>query len=159
MSNKVIIILLFFLFLTGCTSSSKEDMLNYINVEITSISNIEQNALFEFEAALSKEDYTYKDLYDILDNKVIPTYSSFVEKLNKIAPKTEEVRRIHSFYIEGANLQLSALKTLAEGIAEKNNDKIESSYKLLNEAKVSMEVFKNESVLLADKYKIKYTLH
>lgn len=157
--KRLILTGLFIVFLLiGCTSPVKDDLFNYVNMELPSIIPMEEEALSEYENVISKNDYTYEELYETLKEKIIPTYSNFVQSLEGISPTTDEVKEVHVYYIKGAKKQLEALIILKEGLEEKDENKINTVNNLIKESEEYMNTFTTMIISLANKYNIKYEL-
>lgn len=111
--------------------------MNY-QAEIKKISPLEIEAIGAYSNVTGpnfRDDFTLKN---ILNSKVIPTYSDFAEKLGRIVPQTIELKNIHQNYIEGANLQLEAFKVLIKGIEKEDHSLIETANEKLNQGKNKM---------------------
>ncbi|MTI49350.1 hypothetical protein [Sporosalibacterium faouarense] len=142
----------------GCSNTTKDDLLNYTNDKLPRITNLEGEALDEYQSIISQDDYSYQILYSSLKDSIIPKYTQFVEKLEAISLNTEEVKSIHSLYVQGAKKQLEALTSLKEGIEEKSNEKIDKTGELLKESKELMNEYNDKVLKLADEVGVDYKL-
>jgi hypothetical protein len=146
------------IFLSGCTSPVKDDLLDYINVKLPLITGLENEALNRFDDLVAKPDYTYEELYNLLITHTIPIYSRFLQELKNINPKTNEVKEAHNYYRLGAERQLEAFIALKEGLEEKDKKKLDSVNNILDEARLYMRLFKNKVSYLSNKYHLKIQL-
>ncbi|EOD00435.1 hypothetical protein [Caldisalinibacter kiritimatiensis] len=156
MKKVFVFIFIIICLFAACTSSVKNDLFNYINVELERIMFLETQALNNYKKIVSKDNYTYEELYEVLTNETIPTYENFYNNLTKIAPVTKEVQQAHNYYKLGAQRQLQAFKALKQGLKEKDREKLESVNKLLEESRKYMNEFQSRIVSLAKKHKLKF---
>ena len=115
----------------------RHDLMNYQS-EIKKISPLEIEAIEAYSNVTGpnfRDDFTFKN---ILNSKVIPTYSDFVDKLGRIIPQTFELKNIHQNYVEGANLQLEAFKIMTKGIEKEDRSLINTANEKLNQGKRQM---------------------
>lgn len=109
---------------------------------MSKIGNQESDAIATYESvtgANAKDDET---TYNVIKNDVIPKYKKFIESLESISSnlKTEEVKKVHRIYLEGANTQfsafsilLSALEKQDKAVLEEANEKLAKGRKLISE--------------------------
>lgn len=128
--------------LIGCSNPIKDELLTYINDDLSKLAEMENTAISTFESVTGQN---YKDdasLYNALIETVIPNYSKLTSELETIALKlkTPEIRKLNEKYIEGANLQSNAFVTfrvaLEEGDSSKvlaANEKLDQGRKLIRE--------------------------
>ena len=154
--KKLLVILLIpiFLFL-GCTSSIKDDLINYIDISLPPLTEYEEEAMDIFNEALSKENYTYESLYTILDKEVIPKYENFTNRLDNTSIVTDEVNELHNIYKAAVNTKLDGLIMLKKGLLKKDKEYIDNSNKMLKQSTTYMDEFYNKLDKLIKEYKIK----
>lgn len=143
----------------GCSNTVVKDLKHYINVDIAAIEKTEADAINDFNDIMKSFEETpefYKKMYTTLIGTTIPSYQEFYENLKKIAPETTDVSNIHKLYLTGAEKQLEALKTFRDGISEKNEYKIASANKMLEEAKAIMTEYRKAIIELAEDLNIKW---
>lgn len=51
---------------------------------------------------------------------VVPEYRSFVEELEAINPKTDEVRILHEYYVDGAKKQMEGMEQMVQALEKSN---------------------------------------
>lgn len=131
----------FLFFLTACgTDPVQEDLLNYVNEEMTDAFELEALAVGAYDQVSGinyTDDYT---MYDTISLTVIPNYNEFIKELNQVKIETEELRDIHEIYIEAADIQfnafvkiLSALETQEIALVEEANSMLEEARSLIRE--------------------------
>ena len=99
------------------------DIIQYVNHDIMNISQLETNALKSYASVTGNNYTTDERVHDALKNTVVPFYGRFAELLREISPPTEELRRIHSFYVSGAESMCNGFKLKMVGI-EKNDENL-----------------------------------
>lgn len=154
--NFLILLILIIFISTGCTNSVKSELFDYVNVLLPSVSDLEDNALSKYENMIKDANSSSEEMHNILETEVIPLYKEFIDKLEKIDLKTEEVRKIHSIYIEGAQKQLNAFTLISEGLKNKDNSAIDEANSHIHKAKEYMDKFRSEVQSLANTLKIKH---
>lgn len=137
----------------GCSNAETSDLKHYVNVDLAAIEKTEADAINNFNDIMKSFEETpefYKKMYMNLVSTTIPLYQEFYDKLKEIKPETNEVNQIHALYISGADKQLEALKTFRDGISEKNEYKIASANKMLDESKTIMTSYRKSIIELAE---------
>lgn len=152
-------LVLFFTFiLSGCFSDPvQEDLLVYLNEDLSEISHLENEAVTAYESVTGSnytDDYT---LYDTLLLDVIPAYQEFQDKLESISVKTDELREIHETYIEAVNLQSNAFLKIVTALEEYDSGKIEEANEMLSEARKLIREYNHEIEKLAKEHNVELT--
>lgn len=150
--KTLFILLLTTVLLASCTSPVKNELFNYINVDLAEITPIEEEVIKEYEKVISDDTNSSRELAEIFENTIIPKYSDFVARLKRINPSTKEIASLHATYIKGAEKQLESFTFFKDGFSEKNNEKIIKANELLKEANDSIETFKKGLEILSKKY-------
>ncbi|CAG9620167.1 hypothetical protein [Sutcliffiella rhizosphaerae] len=143
--------------LSACGSDPiKEDLMSYVNVELLEISSIEREAIDSY-SSVSGENYTDDwTMYETMDTISIPTYESFVVKLESIRPQTKELREIHEIYIEGSNAQLQGFKMIRVALKLQSHDKVFEANELLDKGRTKIRQFQTELEDLMEAYNVEY---
>jgi hypothetical protein len=126
----------------------RHDLKNYQSA-IKKISPLEVRAVEAYANVTGenfRDDFTLKN---ILNSKVIPTYTDFVVKLGRIVPQTIELKNIHQNYIEGANLQLEAFQIIIKGIEKEDHSLIETANEKLNQGRNKMRQWREEMTTIS----------
>jgi hypothetical protein len=127
------------LYIMGCTPHKVVfDLGEYINQDILGIGQLEQKALERYAAVTGANYTTDNAVYLSLRDEVIPLYKRFLTLLRQINPATDEVKRLNSIYISGAetvyeglNAKMRALQKNDEGLVRAANAKIEEGSTLI----------------------------
>lgn len=120
------------LLLGGCAiDNTATDLVIYTNQGLLNIAELERKALEHYASVVGENYTTDQRVYEELKDYVIPLYGRFLKGLRDIRPDAEEIKRVHGFYIRGAELLFDGFKTKMTGIEWKNesiilqgNDKI-----------------------------------
>lgn len=107
--------------LFGCGGDPvQKDLINYVNVELPKVAQLESEAITAYRA-VEGDNYTSDSLvYATLTETVIPKYEAFSSVLESIKPATTDIMAMHEEYIKAAGEQMEAFKLIT--IAIKNQD-------------------------------------
>lgn len=139
--------------LMGCSNPVKDELLTYINKDLSKLGNMEDTAIKAFES-VTGENYTDDTrLYNALTETVIPSYAELTTELEALSAKlkTAEVRKLHEKYIEGANLQNSAFVTFKVALEEGDSNKVLAANDKLTQGRKMIREFTAELKDLCDK--------
>jgi len=110
--------------LIGCgkTDPVQEDLINYINNQMPTLRELQDKVSKEYEASVAKNVDDAAGAVQLKD-VIIPTSNELLTKAKAIIPATEEVRKVHSEYIEVISDQQETFDLLLQVFeAGKNND-------------------------------------
>lgn len=102
----------------GACAPNREavQVVEYVNQDILMIAELEQKTLERY-ASVTGENYTSDEaVAEELETFIIPYYGRFVDRLHRIRPESEELRRIHREYVLGAESILTGFRTKLTGI-------------------------------------------
>lgn len=92
-----------FFFLPACVVDNVAwDLMTYMNQGILNIAELERRPLERYALVRGEYYTTDQRIYTALKEDIIPEYKRFLDLLQQIEPKTEEVRKLHWVYIQGA---------------------------------------------------------
>ena len=118
--KKTLLSLLTMSLFISCAVSVQDDLLNYINVEMPKIADLESEATDAY-ARVSGENYQNDSImYFTIQQNVIPPYEEFNSIIKSIKPATPEVQAMHNEYIEAAKDQLEAYHLVLEAIEKQD---------------------------------------
>lgn len=144
--------------LIGCSNQVRDELLIYVNDGLSGLLDAESAAIEAFESVRGENYTDDEQLYSVLTQTVIPIYTKFVEDLEALAAKlkTEEVRKLHEKYIEGANMQNSALITLKIALEEGDSNKVLIANDKLTQGRKMVREWIAALDDLCDKYDIQW---
>ena len=138
-----------FTLLTGCSDPVYDDLENFLNVEMTEV-NADYTKITE---EVGKWE-AYGDDAQILasiNDTLLPLIESSLTALKDINPETEEVKAIKDKYVKVMDTYKVAFETLAEGCETQDeatinagSQKLEEAVELLNEYNKALEELAKE---------------
>lgn len=156
MKKLISLIILFTFFISGCTNPVKSELLDYVNVLIPSVSILEEEALSKYENMVNDTSLSPEEMYLILEKDIIPTYKEFINSIEEIDLKTDEMKKIHNIYIKGSKTQLEAFSLISKGLLKKDNSTLEKANIYIDDTKKYMNEFQDEIKSLANTLKVRY---
>ena len=112
-----------FFFLAGCVADNVAwDLMTYMNQGILSIAELERRPLERYALVRGEHYTTDQRVYTALEEDIIPEYKRFLDLLQQIEPKTEEVRKLHWVYIQGSKCIYRGFKIKMIGL--ENGDEV-----------------------------------
>jgi len=99
-------------------SSSERNFMGYAK-QVAALSEIESRAIDPMGALEGKTD---EELRVILRDTVIPNYENFFTKLQEIPADSEEIRTLHSVYLDGAQQYLNGLRGMEQALSNQDGD-------------------------------------
>jgi len=153
-----LIMLLFIINLSACTNDPvRNDLLNYLNVEVGPLIALQDEAL---DTWLANTGNNYKDdptLYRALNETIIPKFGEFTSKLETIKPQTPEVQKIHDILLEATKLRNEGFKICKEAIDKQDPDLINTSNEKLASSEAKMQEYLTASKELGEKHNVNVT--
>ena len=136
----------------GLTSSSTVHLVNYINQGILMIADLEQKSLERYASVTGENYRSDQKVYIELKDFIIPTYQRFADNLKAITPEDGEIQRIHTIYINAAELMCNGFKSKLIGIENNNEVIIVQANKNIEKARDENERWRRELRMLYQKY-------
>lgn len=142
---KKIIYLISFAVLIACgANQTQQDLINYINVEMAKVKDLESTALQAY-ASVSGENYENDSImYTVINETVLPTYQEFYNTLSSIKPATEEVATLHREYVRAASDQLEAFSLILEAIEKQDVQIITQANEDLSKARALITLWRED---------------
>ena len=146
--------------LTGCVGEStnteheqaemvEKDISTYVHETLPTLGKQEDEAIGLYHS-VTGDDYTDDEtLYNTVADEVLPKYGDFIEDLEEIEFETEELAYIHEIYIEGVNIQRSAMATILIALEEDDSEKADEANTKLAEGRALLRDFETKLVALA----------
>lgn len=130
--------------LTACGNPVYDDLENFMNVEMVEVNENYKKIAAEAGTWENIEDET--ELQTSIENNMLPYVNDSLEKLEKITPKTEEVKELKDTYVqimqsykEGFEEVLAGIKALDEDMMLSGNEKLENGLQALEEYNAALE--------------------
>jgi len=146
-----------FLVLAGCGNQVQDDLLNYINNDMSSIVDLETKAITEYESVTGDNYTNDEDMYIHLLDVVLPAYQTLIEEAEAIDPDTPEVIQVHELYLEATNTQYNAIVKVLAAIETQDYDLISDANQMLSEGRSEMRNFLNTVQQLAEENNVEIT--
>lgn len=138
-----------FTLLTGCGNPVYDDFENFLNVEMTEINANYDKIKTEAAGWQSVEDEA--EIVSSITDVLLPLVDDSLQRLDKIAPETEEVRELKDKYAAVMNAYKEGFNTMLEGVQNADEDKmlsgsesIEHGMELLEEYNAALETLAEE---------------
>ncbi|MBR6719565.1 MAG: hypothetical protein IKL74_01495 [Clostridia bacterium] len=145
----LLMVVMSFTLLTGCSDPVYDDLENFLNVEMKEVT--------ENYTKITTEVGTWETLEDdaaikkSIDDTLLPLVNGSLEKLKDINPETEEVKAIKDKYVKVMEAYKVAFETLAEGCETQDEatistatEKLEEAVSLLDEYNKALEELAKE---------------
>ena len=145
----LIMVVMSFTLLTGCSDPVYDDLENFLNVEMKEV-----NADY---TQVTAEVGTWETLEDdaaikkSIDDTLLPLVNGSIEKLKSITPETEEVKAIKDKYVKVMEAYKTGFEALSEGCETQDeatvtagNDKLVEAVELLDEYNKALEELAKE---------------
>jgi hypothetical protein len=142
--KKILLGVLPWLFVACGGDPVQKDLLNYINVEMPKLADLESEAV-EAYASVSGQNYTNDSImYAVMSNTVVPKYQEFYGILESIQPATDDVQDLHKEYVRAASDQLQAFQLILEAIEKQDVTIIETANGDLDEARTLLKLWRED---------------
>lgn len=146
----------FLLSILGCREDEgRKHIVNYLNNDILRIYQFEETALKHYGSATGKNYTNEKVLYETLKKLIIPTYSEFVNLLEKIRPPNVDLREIHGIYIQSAHAFQTGFDTLLSALEKNDPALTQRANRYIFEGKQKGEEWRKALLALCQKHGIK----
>ena len=107
----------------GCTRYRvASDLVEYVNLDILGIAEVEKQALAAYTAVVGDNYTTDEAVLTALRERTVPQYTRFFNLLRDIQPDTEEIRRLHALYVQGAGRMLEGFRLKWAGLERGRSD-------------------------------------
>lgn len=157
--HRAAILLLVFgvpsLFIQCATDKVALELTHYVNQDILNISELEQKSLQKYALVTGPNYTSNKKVYDTLKQEVIPVYKRFLTKLRDVSPKEVEVKKLHKFYICGAELLYGGFKTKMLGLETNDVFVMQAANEKIEKGRLETERWRMALDLLAERHGLK----
>ncbi|WNB92535.1 hypothetical protein [Bacillus sp. NEB1478] len=156
MKKYLLASILFLVFiLSGCGDDPvQEDLLHYVNKEAPKLAKEEGKAVGAYSSVTGTNYTDDLTMYNVLLDEVIPQYNEFIDDLESVDVKTDELRKIHENYIEAANIQASAFLTLVTALENQDSALVNEANEKLNTARTMLRDYQQDIKKLAKEHDV-----
>ncbi len=145
-----------FFLLAGCLNDPvQDDLLNYVNKEIKGAAKLESKAVSAYESVTGTNYTDDQTTYDALNHEIIPAYNKFRNELDDIKIETDELKKVHEIYKEGAEMQSDAFKKIKQAIENQDANQIQEANTMLADARKLINDYKKKLNQLAKEHDVK----
>ncbi|MBS1544619.1 MAG: hypothetical protein JST14_13365 [Bacteroidetes bacterium] len=145
MKTKVTLAMGFALLLSACGGDPiQKDLLNYVNVELGKVSDLESEAIDAYEGVVGDNYKGDSIMYFTLKDTVIPKYEAFSSALESIKPATTEVMGMHQEYMKAAGEQMEAFKLLIIALEKQDAAIVQQANADLDLARTNIDKWKSD---------------
>lgn len=144
------------LLIAGCaTDKVALELAHYVNRDILNISELEQKPLQAYALVTGQNYSNDKKVLETLKHDVTPVYQRFLNKLRDLSPKEGEVKKLHKFYLHGAELLYDGFKSKMFGLETNDVFVIQAANKKIEKGRIETERWRRELDLLAETHGLK----
>ncbi|MBN2851515.1 MAG: hypothetical protein JXQ23_02130 [Clostridia bacterium] len=143
---------------TSCKSDLVHDeLLSYINEELPSISELEDNVYIAYDR-VSGENYTDDEtMYYVISNDVIPASDKLVQAAKNFSFTQESVKNVHEIYINAVSLQHEAFTIVLTALEMQDLDQVAAANEKFGLAEQEMKKYISELEKLAGEHNVGLT--
>ncbi len=137
---------------TEAKSEVKDEFIQFIGTDIPKVEADEAAVMKKYNAYFSEGTTIDTDalLKDLTDN-IIPQYKAFLDSVQAIEVKTDEVKALKDQYYDAMNTQYEALQKVQTAVKDKNKDVQTEAKKLRSDAQSKYTAYNDAVYALAQK--------
>ena len=143
--SAITILSVLFTLLTGCASDPvADDLTNYMNNQMQTVSKIQNTYLTLLNDISDSEDADVQTVITKIQEEVLPSSDKLIAEAKKIVPATVEIKNLHNKYVAAMIKQNNGLAMMLEGLKNSNNETVAAGSKKITEANSEYALFINE---------------
>ena len=152
----VVLALIVILIYTATQDSVQDELLDYINKDMASISELDTEVRDLYTSARedSADDY---EMYDMLRENVIPKSQELISKAEAMKFESDEIRQVHELYLESINQQSRAFTLLLSAIEGQDYTLVTQANERLDASRKAMRDYEAALDRLAEEHDVKIT--
>ena len=129
---------------TEAASEVKDEFIKFVGTDIPKMDTEEAEIMKKFNSYFAEGTAVDTDalLKDLTDN-LLPNYKTFLDDIQAIEVKTDEVKALKDQYYDAMNAQYEAMQKVEAAVKDKNKDIQTEAQKLLSDA---------QSMCIRDRY-------
>lgn len=137
---------------TEAASEVKDEFIKFVGTDIPKMDTEEAEIMKKFNSYFAEETAVDTDalLKDLTDN-LLPNYKTFLDDVQAIEVKTDEVKALKDQYYDAMNAQYEAMQKVEAAVKDKNKDIQTEAQKLLSDAQSKYTAYNDAVYALAQK--------
>ena len=137
---------------TEATSEVKDEFIQFVGTDIPKVEKDEADVMNKYNAYFAEGTSVDTDalLKDLSEN-LLPKYKTFLDSVESIEVKTDEVMALKDQYYDAMNTQYEALKQVETAVKDKNKDLQTEAQKMLSDAQSKYTAYNDAVYALAQK--------
>jgi len=151
---NILLIITIFLFSQFTGDSVQKDLLNYINIELPKVADLESEAVDAYSSVSGENYISDAIMSEKMTSVVVPKYEAFAKKLKAIKPKTSEVKKIHAEYVEASKDQMEAFNLIVHAIKKQDVNEIKKANADLDAARKLIDSWRTDLNEMCKKHNV-----
>lgn len=123
--------------------SVKEDVVEFINDELTPIEAYRNSAIAVYNSYFATEDVDLNLFITNMKDSAIPSMETYISNLTNVEVATTEVTTLKNLCLQSAQKQHDAMLKIVLAVEEQNPDYLTEAETLITEAEESMAQFES----------------
>lgn len=140
---------------TEAASEVKDEFIQFVGTDIPKVEKDEADVMNKYNAYFAEGTSVDTDalLKDLSEN-LLPKYKTFLDSVESIEVKTDEVMALKDQYYDAMNTQYEALQQVETAVKDKNKDLQTEAQKMLSDAQSKYTAYNDAVYALAQKENI-----
>ena len=140
---------------TEAASEVKDEFIQFVGTDIPKVEKDEADVMNKYNAYFAEGTSVDTDalLKDLSEN-LLPKYKTFLDSVESIEVKTDEVMALKDQYYDAMNTQYEALQQVETAVKNKNKDLQTEAQKMLSDAQSKYTAYNDAVYALAQKENI-----
>lgn len=137
---------------TEAASEVKDEFIQFVGTDIPKVEKDEADVMNKYNAYFAEGTSVDTDalLKDLSEN-LLPKYKTFLDSVESIEVKTDEVMALKAQYYDAMNTQYEALQQVETAVKDKNKDLQTEAQKMLSDAQSKYTAYNDAVYALAQK--------
>ncbi len=137
---------------TEAASEVKDEFIQFVGTDIPKVEKDEADVMNKYNAYFAEGTSVDTDalLKDLSEN-LLPKYKTFLDSVESIEVKTDEVMALKDQYYDAMNTQYEALQQVETAVKDKNKDLQTEAQKMLSDAQSKYTAYNDAVYALAQK--------
>ena len=137
---------------TEAASEVKDEFIQFVGTDIPKVEKDETDVMNKYNAYFAEGTSVDTDalLKDLSEN-LLPKYKTFLDSVESIEVKTDEVKALKDQYYDAMNTQYEALQKVETAVKDKNKDLQTEAQKMLSDAQSKYTAYNDAVYALAQK--------